>query len=48
MLQFQQKLKHLKNKIKHWNYNSFGNILKAQSDLKKSMKQLQHKIILEG
>jgi len=48
MLQFQQKLKHLKGKIKQWNYNSFGNIFKAQRDLEKSMKQLQHKIILEG
>jgi len=29
MFQFQQKLKHLKGKIKKWNHTSFGNIFEA-------------------
>lgn len=33
MIQFQQKLKHIKGKIKQWNHTSFGNIFKAQNDL---------------
>lgn len=48
MLQFQQKLKHLKDKIKHWNYTSFGNIFQAQSALDQDMKHLQQRIIIEG
>lgn len=48
MSQFQQKLKHLKGKIKQWNHNSFGNIFQAQCILDQDMKRLQQRIIMEG
>jgi len=48
MFQFQQKLKHLKGKIKQWNHTSFGNIFQAQSALDQDMKRLQQRIIIEG
>eukprot|EP00253_Pinus_taeda_P029178 PITA_29178 len=48
MFQFQQKLKHLKSKIKHWNHTSFGNNFKAQPTLELEMKQLQQRIITDG
>lgn len=33
MFQFQQKLKHLKGKIKHWNRTSFGNIFQGKETI---------------
>eukprot|EP00253_Pinus_taeda_P022561 PITA_22561 len=37
---FQQKLQHLKGKIKHWNHTTFGNIFQAQNALNQEMKNL--------
>lgn len=48
MSRFQQKLKHLKGKIKKWNHNTFGNIFKAQASLNLGMKTIQQKFITEG
>jgi len=48
MFQFQQKLKHLKGKIKYWNHTSFGNIFQGKETLELEMKQLQQKIITNG
>jgi len=45
---FQQKLKHLKREIKHWNHTTFGNIFKAQAALNQEMKSVQQRIIMEG
>jgi len=45
MYWFQQKLKHVKNKIKKWNKEIFGNILADKKDLEKQMKYIQQKII---
>jgi len=45
---FQQKLKHLKGQIKHWNNTTFGNIFKAQEVLNQEMKIVQQRIIMEG
>lgn len=47
MYQFQQKLKNLKNNIKHWNKLTFGNIFQAQSTLDQEMKKIQQRIITE-
>eukprot|EP00253_Pinus_taeda_P007598 PITA_07598 len=43
--QFQQKLKHLKGKIKYWNRTTFGNIFHGKANFEQDMKQLQQKII---
>eukprot|EP00253_Pinus_taeda_P002878 PITA_02878 len=48
MFQFQQKLKHLKGKIKYWNRTTFGNILHKKANIEQDMKQLQQKIITQG
>eukprot|EP00253_Pinus_taeda_P028403 PITA_28403 len=48
MFQFQQKLKHLKGKIKQWNLTSFSNIFQAKQSLDQDMKSLQQIIITEG
>ena len=48
MFQFQQKLKHLKGKIKYLNHTSFGNIFQGKATLELEMKQLQQKIITNG
>lgn len=48
MFQFQQNLKNLKGKIKHWNHTSFGNIFQGKSYIELEVKQLQQRIIDEG
>eukprot|EP00253_Pinus_taeda_P011590 PITA_11590 len=48
MFQFQQKLKHLKGKIKYWNRTTFGNILHGKANIEQEMRQLQQKIITQG
>eukprot|EP00253_Pinus_taeda_P005441 PITA_05441 len=45
MFRFQQKLKYLKVKIKHWNRTSFDNIFQGKANIEQDMKQLQRKII---
>eukprot|EP00253_Pinus_taeda_P033659 PITA_33659 len=48
MFQFQQKLKHLKGKIKLWNRTVFDNIHHGKANIEQEMKQLQQKIITQG
>eukprot|EP00253_Pinus_taeda_P021628 PITA_21628 len=48
MFQFQHKLKHLKQLLKHWNQETFGNIFQAQQDLNKEMADLQQQVITGG
>eukprot|EP00253_Pinus_taeda_P026862 PITA_26862 len=48
MARFQKKLKILKNEIKCWNKNTFGNILREKEILIQEIKTIQQKIILEG
>eukprot|EP00253_Pinus_taeda_P031319 PITA_31319 len=48
MFQFQQKLKHLKGKIKYWNRTTFCNIFHGKANIEQDMKQLQQKIITLG
>ena len=48
MFQFQQKLKHLKGKIKYWNRTTFGNIHHGKANIEQEMRQLQQKIITQG
>eukprot|EP00253_Pinus_taeda_P028889 PITA_28889 len=48
MFQFQQKLKHLKQGLKRWNHETFGNIFQAQQDLHKEMTDLQQQVITGG
>jgi len=48
MSMFQLKLKHLKETIKKWNHQKFGNIFKAQARLNEEMKRIQQTIITSG
>eukprot|EP00253_Pinus_taeda_P024539 PITA_24539 len=48
MYQFQQKLKHLKQTLKIWNRNHFGNIQESRQKLEQQMKALQQTFFLEG
>lgn len=48
MARFQQKLKHLKDVIKRWNHNTFGNIFTEQASLNAEMRKIQQAIISEG
>eukprot|EP00253_Pinus_taeda_P029767 PITA_29767 len=48
MATFQKKRKYLKEEIKHWNRNTFGNIFKAKEILIQEMKAIQQKMISEG
>eukprot|EP00253_Pinus_taeda_P026517 PITA_26517 len=45
---FQLKLKELKEKIKSWNKQEFGNIMEDKQNLEKEMESIQQKMILEG
>lgn len=48
MYQFQHKLRFLKNQLKIWNRDTFGNIFKAQQELNQELVNLQQKIMTEG
>ena len=48
MYQFQQKLKLLKNKIKKWNKESFGNIVQAKKELDSKIQEVQIKGMHSG
>ncbi len=48
MQTFQLKLKELKEKIKKWNKEEFGNIFKDEQLLDQKMRKLQQEIISEG
>ena len=43
MYQYQQNLKLLKNKIKKWNKESFGNIFQAKKELDRKIQEVQIK-----
>lgn len=45
---FQLKLKEIKQRIKKWNKEDFGNILKDQEELKNKIETVQLQIIIEG
>jgi len=48
MFQFQQKLKHLKFCLKHWNRETLGNIFKVQHDLQTALADLQQETSTGG
>jgi hypothetical protein len=48
MFRFQQKLKNLKQLIKTWNKQTFGNIFDSQRQLSEQMKTIQTQIRLQG
>ena len=48
MYQFQQNLKHLKDHIKKWNKESFGNIFQENRVLEIKIQQLQSQVMLSG
>ena len=45
---FKLKLKEIKQRIKKWNKEEFGNILKDQEELKNKIETVQLQIIAEG
>eukprot|EP00253_Pinus_taeda_P028580 PITA_28580 len=48
MFQFQRKLKHLKQHLKCWNHETFGNIFQAQQDLNTEVADLEQQVITGG
>eukprot|EP00253_Pinus_taeda_P019250 PITA_19250 len=48
MYKFQQKLRHLKQVLKAWNKNHFGNITESRQKLEQEMSTLQQTIITAG
>jgi hypothetical protein len=48
MFRFQQKLKNLKQLIKMWNKNTFGNIFDSQRQLSEQMENIQQQIRTSG
>jgi hypothetical protein len=48
MYKFQQKLKNLKQTLKLWNQNTFGNIFDAQKQLSAQLEEIQHQIRMQG
>lgn len=48
MFVFQQKLKHIKECVKKWNRESFGNITQEKRRLDKQLEEIQNKTMKEG
>jgi hypothetical protein len=48
MFRFQQRLKNLKQLIKTWNKDTFGNIFDSQRQLSEKMEKIQHQIRMSG
>ena len=48
MFQFQQKLKHLKERIKRWNSEFFSNIFQEKAKLDDQMKEIQQELMVSG
>jgi hypothetical protein len=48
MFRFQQRLKNLKQLIKTWNKDTFGNIFNSQRQLSEQMEKIQHQIRMCG
>jgi hypothetical protein len=45
---FQQNIKYIKNKLKIWNKEEFGNVFQEKKDLATKMEQVQQDMIHEG
>lgn len=45
---FQRKLKYIKERIKKWNKDSFGNIMEEKEKLEKRIKKIKTRAIREG
>jgi hypothetical protein len=48
MYRFQQRLKNLKQILRNWNKNTFGDIFAAQKHLANRMKEIQEQIRTQG
>jgi hypothetical protein len=48
MLKLQKKLKYIKNKLKEWNREIFGNINTEKNDIEEKIKKLQETCMREG
>jgi hypothetical protein len=48
MFQLYKKLKYIKNKLKEWNMDTFGNINQDKNNLEEKVKKLQEICMLEG
>ena len=48
MFVFQQKLKHIKECLKKWNRESFGNIFQEKKHLEQQIEEIQIKAMSEG
>ena len=48
MLKLYKKLKHIKQRLKEWNEDTFGNINQEKNNIEGKMKILQETCILEG
>lgn len=48
MFVFQQKLKHIKDCLKQWNKESFGNITQEKCKLEQQLEAIQSKTMTEG
>lgn len=48
MYVLQQRLKHIKECIKHWNKESFGNITPEKCKLEQQLEAIQTKTMTEG
>ena len=48
MFLLQQKLKHIKVKLKDWNKSEFGNIFKAKREVEKNLQETNQILITES
>lgn len=48
MFLLHHRLKHIKRKLKEWNKNEFGNILKAKVDMEKKLQEINKILIRDG
>ena len=48
MFMLQQKLKHIKGKLKSWKKNEFGNIFKAKREVEQKLREINRINITEG
>ena len=48
MFMLQQRLKHIKSRLKYWNKKEFGNIFKAKREVEQKLQEINQIIISEG
>jgi len=48
MFMLQQRLKHIKTKLKYWNKSEFGNIFKAKKEVDQKLQNINQTLIKEG